>query len=257
MKGRCLVGIAAAVLLLLVPAGCGSPTRTVTTTVVTQAPTTDTAPPDTASKDTNTGTTDTTPTATTSSNGCPFTRCVGDWDTHQNGYIVQCRDGVWSHSGGVSGACSYHGGETNTCGSDSGQVVNCANSSPTPSPAPATTTASPTTGCNCGVADLPVRCDPNISGSAGIHCSFAENTFYEYYKASGGDPTQSPSLQVWSPTYKVYVGLQCSNGDGVVDCRGSDPTSTIDVRFTQASMSAYTADQAASYARSADLGPNG
>ena len=28
-----------------------------------------------------------------------------------NGYIVQCADGEWSHSGGLSGACSYHGVE--------------------------------------------------------------------------------------------------------------------------------------------------
>ena len=28
-----------------------------------------------------------------------------------NGYIVQCVDGEWSHSGGLSGACSDHGGE--------------------------------------------------------------------------------------------------------------------------------------------------
>jgi hypothetical protein len=27
------------------------------------------------------------------------------------GYIVQCADGMWSHSGGLPGACSYHGGE--------------------------------------------------------------------------------------------------------------------------------------------------
>lgn len=27
------------------------------------------------------------------------------------GYVVQCRDGEWSHSGGESGACSEHGGE--------------------------------------------------------------------------------------------------------------------------------------------------
>jgi hypothetical protein len=256
MKGRLYVAIAAAV-LLLVPIGCGSQTRTVTTTVATQAPTTDTTSPDTVPPHSNTGTSDTTGTATTPSNTCPFTRCVGDWDTHQNGYIVKCQDGVWSHSGGVSGACSYHGGETNTCGSDSGEVVTCPGAAPTTSPGPATSTPIVQGGCKCGVADLPVRCDPNISGSAGIHCSFAENTFYEYYRASGGDPTQSPSLQVWSPTYRVYIGLQCSNGDGVVDCRGSDPSSTIDVRFTQDSMSAYRADQAASYARSADLGPNG
>jgi hypothetical protein len=29
------------------------------------------------------------------------------------GYIVQCADGMWSHSGGRPGACSWHGGETN------------------------------------------------------------------------------------------------------------------------------------------------
>jgi hypothetical protein len=28
-----------------------------------------------------------------------------------NGYVVQCVDGEWSHSGGLSGACSDHGGE--------------------------------------------------------------------------------------------------------------------------------------------------
>lgn len=27
-----------------------------------------------------------------------------------NGYVVQCADGMWSHSGGEPGACSYHGG---------------------------------------------------------------------------------------------------------------------------------------------------
>jgi hypothetical protein len=31
-----------------------------------------------------------------------------------SGYIVQCNDGMWSHSGGLSGACSYHGGESGT-----------------------------------------------------------------------------------------------------------------------------------------------
>ena len=30
------------------------------------------------------------------------------------GYIVQCADGEWSHSGGNQGACSDHGGETST-----------------------------------------------------------------------------------------------------------------------------------------------
>ena len=31
-----------------------------------------------------------------------------------NGTIVQCRDGMWSHSGGRPGSCSQHGGERRT-----------------------------------------------------------------------------------------------------------------------------------------------
>jgi hypothetical protein len=41
---------------------------------------------------------------------CTTHSCIGDW-TNPSGYIVQCADGTWSHSGGVSGACSWHGGE--------------------------------------------------------------------------------------------------------------------------------------------------
>lgn len=41
---------------------------------------------------------------------CLTHTCVGDF-SNGNGYIVQCVDGTWSHSGGVQGACSYHGGE--------------------------------------------------------------------------------------------------------------------------------------------------
>jgi hypothetical protein len=41
---------------------------------------------------------------------CSSHECIGDWD-NASGYVVQCSDGTWSHSGGVSGACSWHGGE--------------------------------------------------------------------------------------------------------------------------------------------------
>jgi hypothetical protein len=41
---------------------------------------------------------------------CSTHTCIGDWD-NASGYIVQCSDGTWSHSGGASGACSWHGGE--------------------------------------------------------------------------------------------------------------------------------------------------
>lgn len=65
---------------------------------------------------------------------CDTHSCVANFD-NGNGYIVQCADGMWSHSGGLQGACSWHGGETgNTSGgsSDGGGYV--APPSPTPSP---------------------------------------------------------------------------------------------------------------------------
>ena len=41
---------------------------------------------------------------------CSTHPCIGNFD-NGNGYIVECADGMWSHSGGEPGACSYHGGE--------------------------------------------------------------------------------------------------------------------------------------------------
>ena len=40
---------------------------------------------------------------------CDTHECISSF-SDGNGSIVQCADGEWSHSGGVSGACSYHGG---------------------------------------------------------------------------------------------------------------------------------------------------
>lgn len=41
---------------------------------------------------------------------CSTNQCIANFP-NGNGYIVQCADGEWSHSGGLSGACSDHGGE--------------------------------------------------------------------------------------------------------------------------------------------------
>ena len=41
---------------------------------------------------------------------CSTHSCITNFP-NGNGTIVQCNDGEWSHSGGLSGACSYHGGE--------------------------------------------------------------------------------------------------------------------------------------------------
>jgi hypothetical protein len=40
---------------------------------------------------------------------CSTHRCIPNF-SHGHGSIVQCRDGMWSHSGGRPGACSHHGG---------------------------------------------------------------------------------------------------------------------------------------------------
>jgi len=39
-----------------------------------------------------------------------FSPCVSTFWTATSGYVVQCASGSWSHSGGVSGACSRNGG---------------------------------------------------------------------------------------------------------------------------------------------------
>jgi hypothetical protein len=40
---------------------------------------------------------------------CSTHQCIGSFET-EPGYIVQCTDGTYSHSGGISGSCSRHGG---------------------------------------------------------------------------------------------------------------------------------------------------
>jgi len=42
---------------------------------------------------------------------CNYFSCVGTFWTKTNGYVDECSDGTYSHSGGVRGTCSRHGGE--------------------------------------------------------------------------------------------------------------------------------------------------
>jgi len=49
------------------------------------------------------------PAAPSSQDFCASHACIGNFD-NGHGYVVHCADGMWSHSGGVQGACSYHGG---------------------------------------------------------------------------------------------------------------------------------------------------
>ncbi len=88
---------------------------------------------------------------------CTTHACIDSF-YNGNGYIVQCADGMWSHSGGLSGACSYHGGETNN-------VYTGSASSPPPS-----YTAPSSGGTDLGSGNgYTVTCaDGSISHSGGI-----------------------------------------------------------------------------------------
>ena len=41
---------------------------------------------------------------------CTYFSCIPSFWKSTNGYVEQCADGMYSHSGGRSGSCSYHGG---------------------------------------------------------------------------------------------------------------------------------------------------
>lgn len=42
---------------------------------------------------------------------CSYFKCIASFWKSTLGYVDECRDGTYSHSGGRQGACSYHGGE--------------------------------------------------------------------------------------------------------------------------------------------------
>jgi hypothetical protein len=44
-------------------------------------------------------------------NFCQYFSCIKSFWTYTSGYVDQCNDGMYSHSGGRQGACSQHGGE--------------------------------------------------------------------------------------------------------------------------------------------------
>lgn len=44
------------------------------------------------------------------SNLCSVFACIPSFWNQTRGYVIQCRDGLLSHSGGIRGSCSYHGG---------------------------------------------------------------------------------------------------------------------------------------------------
>jgi hypothetical protein len=119
-------------------------------------------------------------------------------------------------------------------------------------------TANAATGSTTPAASgLPQNCGTGINTTQSLSCALANNVFYEYYKATqnGGNGT---ALSAWSPATKQYYSVSCSTGAGLVKCaiKGTtDPSAEVDL--TQAAVSAYTSQQASSYAAKGDLGPNG
>jgi hypothetical protein len=41
---------------------------------------------------------------------CVYFHCIDSFWKNTNGYVMECKDQMFSHSGGVQGSCSYHGG---------------------------------------------------------------------------------------------------------------------------------------------------
>ena len=120
------------------------------------------------------------------------------------------------------------------------------------------TNVSPPSAPSFGVESLPAQCGYGVAGSAGVSCGFAENAFYEYWNATGGNSALPANISAWSAEGQAYYALSCGSGDGVVDCTGTNASGVfLDVRFTQAAVSAYSSSQAASYAASGKPGPSG
>jgi hypothetical protein len=158
---------------------------------------------------------------------------------------VQCVDGTWSHAGGISGACADHGGEASQPLSSGGGETTAVPTTTVPS-----TSTTPAPASNSGSLR---PCDQNISADAETSCGFASNTFYEYWKATDGDPeTGQRSVDVWSPTTQQSYRQVCDDDGSEVSCTHLNGD---EVQFSVASVRAYTQQEADAYAASASLGP--
>ncbi len=93
-----------------------------------------------------------------------------------------------------------------------------------------------------------VHCDANISAKADTtSCGFAANVFYEFW--SSGEGT---ALHVYSPATQKTYEVHCTVREAKVACSTLDGSG---VRFSQASVDAYSQSQADHYAATHDLGP--
>ncbi len=157
---------------------------------------------------------------------CDSHTCISSFD-NGDGYIVQCADGEWSHSGGEGGACSDHGGETNvtatdSCASTSGAAVSTSSRpavSPTPfpgvqsSPAPTSSVPQPApTGAPAGPQTTPVaplpESRPVLTGSASASSNGYSMTITSF-KAN-----QTPGVAGYGgspPEFLLDISAQCQD----------------------------------------------
>jgi len=91
-----------------------------------------------------------------------------------------------------------------------------------------------------------MACDANISVKrATTTCPFAENVFYEYWLAGGGD------VRAYSPAAEAVFRVRCEDGSTIV-CSGGDGA---EIHIDPGAVAVYDQAQANEYAASHDLGP--
>ena len=144
-------------------------------------------------------------------------------------------------------------------------VSACGNAQPTrtvtvttvTTPEPGATTSAPpaqkkgaTTRRTVRAASAMRSCDATIAVKrATTSCAFGENVFYGYWKAQDqGDD----AIAAYSATTEQSYPISCTSGTTAV-CRAGDGA---EVRFPMAAIRAYTAENAAHYAATHDIGPS-
>ncbi len=166
--------------------------------------------------------------------------------------------GVLAAAGVFSQRAPTAAGSTASSGSRAGHHHRQPATSPPPTTPGTNPGGAPPASGGSGLQNLPEQFGYGLAASSGVAKRFANNAFYEYWHASGANPTLHEAINVWSQEGRAYYVLSCAPGGGVVDCTGHNARGVpLDVRFTQHAVSAYTQSQAAVYANSGKLGPNG
>jgi hypothetical protein len=98
------------------------------------------------------------------------------------------------------------------------------------------------------------NCTESIVANASTSCAFAENAFYEAYKAADS-AHKFFSLEVYSPVTHTSYELGCEHsGRLLIGCISSPTSDGIYLSFTEAAIVAYTEEQAQEYAAKHSVG---